>query len=271
MGWKIIEKSVIPKDPTRGSEDAIFESDWCVAVLDGHSGRGNHALYEGRTLGQIAVSAGLEAFSRMAPTTSVRSIVETLSAAVRTALSGYPIKNPRPGFVFVAFLLERGIIFRVGDCQALVGTMPFQGELAVDTVIAGARSALLRSLLCNGESLDRLRAFDVSQDMVSTLIENWQPQFCNATHSVFGYGDVNGGVIHPLHIARCDVGQSDAQVVLASDGYPELRHTLAETEAHLRFVLERDPLCISVWPCVHGVRSGCDRSDDCAYVRLVRI
>ena len=58
-------------------------------------------------------------------------------------------------------------------------------------------------------------------------------------------------------------------MVLASDGYPELCGTLAESEEMLREINEEDPLCIGRNAGVKGIMEGMESFDDRAYVRVI--
>jgi hypothetical protein len=57
-------------------------------------------------------------------------------------------------------------------------------------------------------------------------------------------------------------------LVLASDGYPEILPTLAETEARLAELLAEDPSCVGVLRGTKGVMAGQISFDDRAYLRL---
>ena len=67
---------------------------------------------------------------------------------------------------------------------------------------------------------------------------------------------------------------SDAEVVLASDGYPKLCQTLEESEAKLREIIAEDPLCLGVGggkAGVNGIMEGMGSFDDRAYVRVLAV
>ncbi len=58
------------------------------------------------------------------------------------------------------------------------------------------------------------------------------------------------------------------EVVMATDGYPFLLPTLAESENALTRLLATDPLCISEYLATKGVMEGNVSFDDRAYIRL---
>ena len=59
-----------------------------------------------------------------------------------------------------------------------------------------------------------------------------------------------------------------AEIVLASDGYPRLFPSLAETEAFLAKLLEEDPLCYKQYRSTKGRYAGNISFDDRAYLRF---
>lgn len=64
------------------------------------------------------------------------------------------------------------------------------------------------------------------------------------------------------------VPEPPTEVVLASDGYPQLCPTLAESEAALRRQLDDDPFCIRTFKATKGRMVGNQSFDDRAYLRL---
>ena len=66
-------------------------------------------------------------------------------------------------------------------------------------------------------------------------------------------------------IDACDCGQD---IILASDGYPFLKPTLAESENALAAQLDSDPLCIRSFKATKGLASGNKSFDDRSYVRF---
>lgn len=59
-----------------------------------------------------------------------------------------------------------------------------------------------------------------------------------------------------------------SRLVLASDGYPVLKETLAESEAVLRELMEKDPLCFRENKGTKGLVKGNDSFDDRTYIRF---
>ena len=58
------------------------------------------------------------------------------------------------------------------------------------------------------------------------------------------------------------------EIILASDGYPNLFDTLKESEFFLKKVINEDPMLIRLFKSTKGVQKGQDSFDDRAYVRV---
>jgi glycerophosphoryl diester phosphodiesterase len=70
-----------------------------------------------------------------------------------------------------------------------------------------------------------------------------------------------------IHIV--DVGDSVKEVILASDGYPDLYPTLQETERNLREIIAQDPMLVGVrHRSTKGVLKGAESFDDRTYLRI---
>lgn len=280
MEWKVVETSVLPKNPPVGPEDAIYESSTCIAALDGHSNRSPIRL-AGRTgpwstAGQFAVSTGLKAFAIVCnePDLTPENMVQRLTRIVGQDLDLiFHDPQTRPGFVFAAFFPRfgrSGMIIRVGDCQYLIDGRGYNFGMAIEKRNAEVRQAIVQECLKKGRSIDDLRSADPSCTRMNELICA-QTKYRNSNDDVFGFSVINGEGVPERLIEYIAVPEGAREIVLASDGYPveALASSLAETEANLAAILAEDPLCIHRWPSVRGLKPDADRTDDCTYIRLV--
>ena len=85
---------------------------------------------------------------------------------------------------------------------------------------------------------------------------------------MFGYPVLNGLNFAEEMIKVWSVPDG-VEVVLASDGYPELCGTLAESEKRLKEILAEDPLCIGRNAGTKGVMEGLESFDDRTYARVI--
>jgi glycerophosphoryl diester phosphodiesterase len=68
-------------------------------------------------------------------------------------------------------------------------------------------------------------------------------------------------------IKTIDVSRA-REIVLATDGYPFLKPTLAESEAALRELLRKDPMLVTLYQATKGIMQGNCSFDDRAYLRV---
>jgi hypothetical protein len=278
MGWKIVERSVLPKDLTQGPEDAIYESesDWCTIVIDTHSNRCKKKI-DDATAGQYVAAASLAELRALeeADNVTYKDFVPRFSKGVgRWVDLAFPGRDDRPGLVFAGLFPtfgECGMIIRVGDCQYLIDGEGRNRGLAIERKNAEVRGLLLRDALKRGSSIEDLQADDPTCARMSELIRD-QAKYRNTRHEMFGFGVINGEEVPTCWIECIPVPTDAREIILASDGYPEeaLSSSLEETERKLKEILAEDPLCIHRWPSVRGLKPGFDRTDDCTYIRLVR-
>lgn len=114
--------------------------------------------------------------------------------------------------------------------------------------------------------MDRLSKW--SREQILPLLAR-ETILCNA-NSPFGYDALDGGPVNTDHVIiyRVRPGQ---QVIMASDGYPQLRPSLLQTENYLRDVLWRDPWCVGENLGTKGIEEGNESYDDRSYIRFVAL
>ena len=101
-------------------------------------------------------------------------------------------------------------------------------------------------------------------------VRSWPLWFENR-QGMFGYPVLNG-LSFTEEMIKVWTVPSGTEVVLASDGYPQLCRTLEESEAKLREIIAEDPLCLGVdggKAGVKGIMEGMESFDDRAYVRVL--
>lgn len=119
------------------------------------------------------------------------------------------------------------------------------------------------------EYLEKITKHDIGRLAVVPLIEK-QLWFENRA-GMFGCPVLNG-LNFAEEIVKVWTVPPGTEVVLASDGYPQLCRTLEESEAKLREIIAKDPLCLGVGggkAGVKGIMEGMESFDDRAYVRVI--
>ena len=164
----------------------------------------------------------------------------------------------------------------IGDCQCLVGVNGcndtdyefFDNPKPYESVLANARAEKARQLLSSGEAtVESLRRDDVARaSIIPQMIESMKRQ--NIDYSV-----VDGFKIPRQKVKVYTLTFEPWTVIMASDGYPFLRPTLAASESALSEQLEKDPLNIGLnadapFLATKAFSEGFTSFDDRTYIRF---
>jgi translation initiation factor 2 alpha subunit (eIF-2alpha) len=146
-------------------------------------------------------------------------------------------------------------LWRVGDPQYLIDGRGHNPEMAVDTVTAKVRHLVTHAHQLAGSMVEVLRRDDPGHEAVKPLLE-LQTRFMNRADSPYGYGAINGEEVPKELVEVIEVPAEARVVVLASDGYPQVKATLRESEAWLEMCLSTTPCSLSYMsPPRGGVRA----------------
>lgn len=291
----IVEQSILPKRSLATLEDAIVTTDDFVAVIDGSTSKSTlPPLPDGKTGGQMAASVVSSVIRSMPADIDIHAFVDRVNASFReqyltTLLPLLSVSesdlfarletHPEDRWTCSLVLYSRyhNALWMIGDCQAMIspisssaqsaGTRVFTNEKPYESMLAAKRADRICELLSdNKTTVEQLREHDSGRDVIiPEMVELMQHQ--NQSYSV-----LDGFPVHwpSVRVIPLDNSQSAGafQLILASDGYPRLFPTLAETESYLRQVLTDDPLMIRLHPATKAWMHGNDSFDDRTYVRF---
>ena len=148
-------------------------------------------------------------------------------------------------------------VWLIGDCQCLVDGVLYENNKPQEAANAQKRSEYILSHHLSAEEIMR---HDSGRDfIVNDIISSMQSQ--NKTYTV-----IDGTPIYQNGIRIIDASEAH-EIVLATDGYPFLKPTLAESEAALQELLREDPMLITLYQATKGVMQGNQSFDDRAYIR----
>lgn len=158
-------------------------------------------------------------------------------------------------------------VVNYGDCQCIIDGNLYRHAKTIDKLNAQKRSRIIKKALHAGVSRDELLHNDVGREAIfNDLIS--QERFENDPDSEFGFPVLNGGNLQESMMRIYSADPCD-EVILATDGYPELKDTLAKSEKALATILAEDPLLIQGrYASTKGVLPGNRSFDDRCYVRL---
>ncbi len=250
-------------------EDMIVATESFVAVIDGATSK-SCPLIAGMSGGRFAAQTAAQVVQSLAPDAEGLDAMRQMTAALRAATSAHmdiTRTGEKPACSVAIYSRARREIWRVGDIGILVDGVEHMAPKAVDDIASQARAAMIRGLLLEGETLESLQADDKGRAFIFPLLQR-QHLFANrAGMDVFGYGVMNGDDIPAEYIDI--IPAIDArEVVLASDGYPVLRMTHAESEKALQDILRDDPMLYKIHPSTKGMQAGQVSFDDRSYVRF---
>ncbi len=246
------------------NEDRIVVTDDFVAVLDGVTSKSD-AMIKGKTGGRFAVELAEGEIRRFPAEITAREAVDSLTLALRTEISKLSEETERPGFAMALYARHRQQVWRVADPVVVIDGKPFPHRLVLDEINSNARALAIEIALKRGATVEDLMRHDTARDAILPFLKSGQ-LFANAP-GPYGYGVINGMDVPDAFIHVMDAGGAK-EVILASDGYPEVFATLEETEARLFDILKQDPLLFRTFKSAKGLKTGNVSFDDRAYVRF---
>ncbi|GGP36539.1 hypothetical protein [Saccharothrix coeruleofusca] len=251
-------------------EDSVVVTAHFVAVVDGATDKTGHR-YDGMTGGRLAMLTCLEAVRTAAPDVDAAGMVGRMSAALAARLPSGVAPQERPAAAVGVYSAARREVWQVGDVAYWHRGLPPTGVRtlsAVDHFSAGVRAAVLTAELHRGVPVEELARQDVGRAAIRDVLIRQGLFRNNAEAGEWAYGAIDGSRVPKELVEVHAVAEGVRELVLASDGYPLIFPTLAETERALRGLLADDPLCIGPLRSTKGLRPGHTSFDDRAYVRI---
>lgn len=275
---QIIEQFLAAKTGNENAnEDCIVVSDHFIGLFDGATNRGG-SLLDGKSLGRFAADTVAAALIDLPADITARAAMDSLTATLReqtelaAAKSGHDFSQDwfAPTTAALIYSKARREIWRVADSTFIVnGGEPNMRFFAQERTWCDLRRAWLQAQMVRGASEADLIADDQSWDILMPLIGALKV-FANSDHAMahpYGFGVINGSPVPDRYVEVFDAIDA-REIIFASDGYPDVRATLAETEEALRRTIAQDPLMYKIHPQVKGVRQGWQSYDDRSYIRF---
>lgn len=263
---RIIEQSISSKSPSRKTEDAIVTTDDFLAVIDGSTSKSDYRVSRWRSNGRQAARLISRYIKSMKGTTTMeqfchgvtRYVFDHYRSSDIERLTAHPEDRMTASCIVYSRLARE--IWMVGDCQCLVGEEYFDNPKPYEAPIAEMRAAEAKRLIAEGCTtlLDRDEAREA---IIPRMIEAMKGQ--NRDYAV-----IDGFNIPLTKVRKITLDFRPWVIVLASDGYPFLKPTLAEAEDALARQKANDPLNISTFKATKAFMNGNDSFDDRAYIRF---
>lgn len=294
---KIIESSIIGKKSPEACEDGMVVTDDFIAVIDGSTSKTPKHLNPDMKNGRYAMmliseyireelktDASVDEFCQGVTAYIYNKVYEKLGVEER--LKEHP--EERLTASAILYSRTRNEVWMVGDCQAIIDGKLYENGKPYEEKIARKRVELIAQGLSPAEARKQIeplliKAMLSGQNQTYTVIDGF-PIYREGVKvvSVSDSSSVQGSVSSsdsssvqdPVSCsgsasASDTIPSSSSEIVLASDGYPFLKPTLAASEAALAEQIANDPQNIRSFIATKGIVEGNKSFDDRTYIRFV--
>lgn len=256
------------------NEDCIHSSPAFVAVIDGVTAKTTR-LWDGKTGGQVCAQIIDHALSQLPADISAKEAIDVITTAIQAFYESQDIldlvredPSQRITACLVVASFQRKEIWFVGDCQCMLDDRLILNTKPVDTITAQARAMFLETELQKGATIEELRQNDAGREFILPLLKQQQLFQNNPAAGSYWYAVVDGFPVPDGGIRIEPISAATRTIILASDGYPVLKNTLAASEEELQHILAEDPLLFRAYRATKGVQEGYVSYDDRAYIRV---
>ena len=162
--------------------------------------------------------------------------------------------------------LSRTVV-RIGDPWIRINDRVMPGRSEAETAVARARALLAHRALAAGMSVEELRRDDVARTGVMDLLKA-SDELRNHPTDPWAHAAIDGSAIPGRLIETWSLPEGVTEMVIASDGYPQIGPDLSGTESLLSRRLDRDPLMIEDPPATKPSPRPGASFDDRTFVKL---
>ena len=288
---KIIESSIIGKKSPEACEDGMAVTDDFIAVIDGSTSKTPKHLNPDMKNGRYAMmliseyiweelkaDASVDDFCQGVTAYIYNKVYEKLGVEER--LKEHP--EERLTASAILYSRTRNEVWMVGDCQAIIDGKLYENGKPYEQEIARKRVELIEQGLSPAEARKQIeplliKAMLSGQNQTYTVIDGF-PIYREGVKvvSVSDSSSVQDSVPASDSVPCSDsasasdtIPSSSSEIVLASDGYPFLKPTLAASEAALAEQIANDPQNIRSFIATKGIVEGNKSFDDRTYIRFV--
>ena len=288
---KIIESSIIGKKSPEACEDGMVVTDDFIAVIDGSTSKTPKHLNPDMKNGRYAMmliseyireelktDASVDEFCQGVTAYIYNKVYEKLGVEER--LKEHP--EERLTASAILYSRTRNEVWMVGDCQAIIAGKLYENGKPYEEKIARKRVELIAQGLSPAEARKQIEPLLIEamlsgQNQTYTVIDGF-PIYREGVKvvSVSDSSSVQNSVPASDSVPCSDsasasgtISVSSSEIVLASDGYPFLKPTLAASEVALAEQIANDPQNIHSFIATKGIVEGNKSFDDRTYIRFV--
>ena len=280
---KVIESKIEGKKSQESCEDGLVLTPDFIAVIDGSTSKTPRHLSPDMKNGRYAMVLISEYIQQaLKAESTVDDFCEGVTAYIYNkvyqplGVSEQMKEHPEERLTAstIVYSKARQEVWMVGDCQAIIDGKLYENNKPFEDIVAHRRVELIRQ---------GVSPMDARKTIEPLLVQAMQ-EGQNKTYAVIdGCPILREGVkvvSLSVNTPKTDVEQqvstdvSDSlahpakEIVLASDGYPFLKPTLAESEEVLKHLLAHDPQCTHDFIATKGLVEGNISFDDRTYIRF---
>ena len=278
---KIIESSIIGKKSQEVCEDGMVVTDDFIAVIDGSTSKTPKHLNPDMKNGRYAMmliseyireelkaDASVDDFCQGVTAYVYNKVYEKLGVEER--LKEHP--EERLTASAILYSRTRNEVWMVGDCQAIIDGKLYENGKPYEEKIASKRVELIEQGLSPAEARKQIEPLLIEamlsgQNQTYTVIDGF-PIYQEGVKVVALKMKSASSSIEVYFQEQTKPISSPNEVVLASDGYPFLKPTLAASEAALAEQIANDPQNIHSFIATKGIVEGNKSFDDRTYIRF---
>ena len=288
---KIIESSIIGKKSPEACEDGMVVTDDFIAVIDGSTSKTPKHLNPDMKNGRYAMmliseyireelkaDASVDDFCQGVTAYIYNKVYEKLGVEER--LKEHP--EERLTASAILYSRTRNEVWMVGDCQAIIAGKLYENGKPYEEKIARKRVELIEQGLSPAEARKQIEPLLIAamlsgQNKTYTVIDGFPiyregVKVVSVSDSCSVQDSVPTSAPVPCSESVSTSGSipaSSSEIVLASDGYPFLKPTLAESEASLVEQIADDPQNVHSFIATKGIVEGNKSFDDRTYIRFI--
>lgn len=279
---KIIESSIIGKKSQEACEDGMVITDDFIAVIDGSTSKTPKHLNPDMKNGRYAMmliseyireelkaDASVDDFCQGVTAYIYNKVYEKLGVEER--LKEHP--EERLTASAILYSRTRNEVWMVGDCQAIIDGKLYENGKPYEEKIARKRVELIEQGLSPAEARKQIEPLLIAamlsgQNQNYTVIDGF-PIYREGVKVIALKMKPVSSSIETYFQEQTKPVSSPNEVVLASDGYPFLKPTLAASEAALAEQIANDPQNIHSFIATKGIVEDNKSFDDRTYIRFV--
>jgi len=272
VSFELIEKYVEGKLSIPDlCEDLLIDLPSFKGIIDGATAK-TLPTTGGKSPGLLMAEGIATALQTLEPDVSAHNAIKHINSHIlKLPDLGECLQNrtsaERPSASIAIYSAQRDEVWLLGDVSVIIDGEDCSTPKIIDEINAGYRSMVNQLHIQAGVPTSDLLHNDLGRKAIMWSLSR-QGYFQNNTEvGIYAYGVVDGTPESISFLKIIDVS-SASSIILASDGYPVVRDTVAKSEAALLEVLHLDPLMIDKYKSTKGMQADQTSFDDRAYMRL---